>query len=939
MAIKDDKGNAIALPSKPSPPPGASVPPQTPVIVSTPSAPTPPPGAPSGSHGRTESKTTRTAEETKNLFQEQVKRQAEEQRKQEGTAKPASEKPAADANAAKQSVKESIAETEKAAAVDAGDKAGEKAADTAISAAKEDGDKEAPEETEDERMERMIAEMEAQEKEEAERERVFQEKRAKQKEEEAKQDAEKAKVREAELQRQEKEIDALAERRGEAKAGTPAQEPDEQSKELFAKLLKPSLSVGASSVNGTASGAATPASDESSPMPPPSQPASASTFRSTGAPKPKPAHLKLETNKRVEPAEPTPGMQALKTSRFLELREEARYPEGFKSPNPALNVNGTAKARSYDKSFLLQFQSVFKEKPSLDWDQKVKETLGPTDESSSARSGPSRTPSAHMSKSSSSRPNATPAGSFSGPMGNFGGRTLPPGTTSEARFQNSTMNQRPGMGAPAMTRGPSQLGMGAPGAGMSRTNSMQAMSHAGGPNSPRQFSSKGGRGGSKRVMSKKEEADMANQMPLTAHAQIAPLSRSQTGWKPTSIGQNPMGGQHDLSGQMLPDMVQRKVKAALNKMTPEKFDKISDQILGIAGQSKVEKDGRTLRQVIQLTFEKACDEAHWAAMYAQFCYKMLTNMSGEISDETIKDKTGQPVVGGALFRKYLLNRCQEEFERGWQVNLPDKPEGESKEAVLLSDEYYVAAAAKRRGLGLIQFIGQLYKLRMLTLRIMHECVLKLLNFEGDPDEAAVENLTTLLKAVGATMQEDEQGRASLNIYFERIENVIIKSDALGSRPRFMIMDLIDLRKARWHGKDDAKGPKTIQQIHQEADAAIAKQEAERQRSHQRGGPGGRHPTSRGDSRHFSGGMQAPVDYQKTTVATDDLKRLQARGSTRSMPGGNLVPGGSLGGSMLGARSGSRRGANTTAATSSRTTTPPVDARDKKDEASSTNTFG
>lgn len=55
------------------------------------------------------------------------------------------------------------------------------------------------------------------------------------------------------------------------------------------------------------------------------------------------------------------------------------------------------------------------------------------------------------------------------------------------------------------------------------------------------------------------------------------------------------------------------------------------------------------------------------------------------------DKNGNPVVGGALFRKYLLNRCQEEFERGWEVNLPEKPEGENAEAALLSDEYYIVS--------------------------------------------------------------------------------------------------------------------------------------------------------------------------------------------------------------------------------------------------------
>jgi translation initiation factor 4G len=318
-------------------------------------------------------------------------------------------------------------------------------------------------------------------------------------------------------------------------------------------------------------------------------------------------------------------------------------------------------------------------------------------------------------------------------------------------------------------------------------------------------------------------------------------------------------------------------------------------------------------------------------MYAKFCHKMLTTMSLEIRDETIKDKAGQPVVGGALFRKYLLNRCQEEFERGWEANLPDKPEGEESEIKLMSDEYYVAAAAKRKGLGLIQFIGQLYKLGMLTIRIMHECVQRLLNFEGDPDESAIENLTTLLRSVGPTMyQSGEQGQALLHAYFERINEKIMSNAALPSRPRFMVMDLIDLKNAGWKGKDDTKGPKTIQQIHAEAEAAQAKAEAERQRTRT---AGGRPMGGRGDSRNFSGNMPPPVDYSRTHVGADELRRLQNRTQSRNT-GGGLGPGGNLGpGGGLGGRAGSRRGnlGPGGSGPTTRTNTPPVD--NKKDEPS------
>jgi translation initiation factor 4G len=944
IKITDANGNAVNF-GKPAAAATSSTQSQGPVIVSTPNAPTPPPRVPSAQHNRTESKAPKSSEETKTAFAEQVKRQIEEEKRKEqekeAAAKAGETKAEDKTEAPKETekapadapVKEAEAAAEKSAAVAADDEEGAKAAE-----AKSDEAKDAPandedeaarkKREEDEELERQIAEMEALEREEEERERAYNEKKAKQKAEaDARKKDEAARLNtDDELKRQEREAEEreLARER-ERNGETKAEEPDAEAKKLFASLKKPTLGPGANAQDNETS------EDSSN-----EQSTSQSAPPRAGAQKPKPAHLKLETNKTVERAEPTPGMQALKSARFLALQEEAEYPSGFKSPNPALNQSTQRKGHAYDRDFLLQFQSIFKEKPSVDWDQKVRDTLGPGDDS--ARPNTARTPSSAGGRQASR--GGSGMGFPGGAMGAFGsGAQRAPvgsGTTSAERFAASNNMGPPRPGQPGMVRAPSNLGLGAPG-NMSRTNSLQ-MGAMGGPGGARQTSQRGpgGRGGSKRddrTRSRREDADSASKMPLTAGQAVAPLDKSTSGWKPSSIVGGTSGpAQPDPSGTalMAPDMVQRKVKAALNKMTPEKFEKISDQILEIAAQSKHETDGRTLRQVIQLTFEKACDEAHWAGMYAQFCHKMLTTMSPDIRDDTIKDKAGNPVIGGGLFRKYLLNRCQEEFERGWQANLPDKPEGESQEAALLSDEYYIAAAAKRRGLGLIQFIGQLYKLRMLTVRIMHECVLKLLNFEGDPDEAAIENLTTLLKAIGHTMDQEEQGRPCIAMYFGRINNVL-ENAALASRPRFMLLDLVDLRKAGWRGKDANKGPKTIQEIHADAEAAAAKAEAERQRT-SRGGPGGGRPQQgRGDAR-FAGGPPPPVDYSRTNVAMDDLKRLSQRSQNRNSVGGSMGPGGGLGPSMLGARTGSRRGLGGLgpgSGNSTRTSTPPVDA--KKDE--------
>ena len=108
---------------------------------------------------------------------------------------------------------------------------------------------------------------------------------------------------------------------------------------------------------------------------------------------------------------------------------------------------------------------------------------------------------------------------------------------------------------------------------------------------------------------------------------------------------------------------------------------------------------------------------------------MMEQISPNVHDDGIKNADGKPIAGGQLFRKYLLNRCQEDFERGWATKEATAAAAASKagedeaakaaaegteEAALYSEEYYAAQKAKRQGLGLIKFIGELFKLQTRT---------------------------------------------------------------------------------------------------------------------------------------------------------------------------------------------------------------------------------
>ncbi len=61
----------------------------------------------------------------------------------------------------------------------------------------------------------------------------------------------------------------------------------------------------------------------------------------------------------------------------------------------------------------------------------------------------------------------------------------------------------------------------------------------------------------------------------------------------------------------------RNSRSLLNKLTIEKFDRISDKMLSL----EVE-DTDTLVSVIDLIFDKACDENKFCEMYARLCSKL-----------------------------------------------------------------------------------------------------------------------------------------------------------------------------------------------------------------------------------------------------------------------------------------------------------------------------
>ncbi len=482
---------------------------------------------------------------------------------------------------------------------------------------------------------------------------------------------------------------------------------------------------------------------------------------------------------------------AISSAKPIEDINSISYPSPLQSPSASLNTDASPGKFRYDRTFLLQFMEVCKEKP---------EALPPfaaigmeADTSGGFGRGGSRTGQSRGSSSGMPRGGAglgiSNMGSFGGKggmgagMGSFGmgNFSSTKGTTSEERAAASARAGAAGAGIPSrmssggMMRAPSQTGP-------------MGMSSFGRPSS---------RPGKKRP--ERAPAPSFN----NPEPGVAPLELSANRWAPGVQNRRP-----GAADENSPEFVERKVKALLNKLTKEKFESISNQILEWANKSIKETDGQTLRLVIKLIFEKAKDEQFWSEMYARLCVKIHQQLSNEIQDSEMRNPDGNPITGGPLFRKYLLGRCQEDFEKGWKKREDATAAAKSKaeddaqkkaehdqavaggqqiEEFKFSDEYYAEQTAKRQGLGLVKFVGELFKLGLLSPKIIVACVKQLLRNVNDPDEEDVESLCQLLNTAGGGLDaHSPASKQTVDIFMQRMGE-LSNSEHISSRIRFMVV--------------------------------------------------------------------------------------------------------------------------------------------------------
>lgn len=215
----------------------------------------------------------------------------------------------------------------------------------------------------------------------------------------------------------------------------------------------------------------------------------------------------------------------------------------------------------------------------------------------------------------------------------------------------------------------------------------------------------------------------------------------------------------------------RGVRSILNKLTTTNFDVMLDQFqdLNIDTADKV-------NAVTSMVFLKAVNEPNFSTGYAVLCKHLSVCLA---QDDTERSQ----------FKRSLILKCQHEFVQNVAdtkaIDRELQPLKDKLKACPLSDIEEInnikiniveeESNIRRRLVSTVRFIGELYKMDMLTTNIMSWCIKSLVD-SGTEDK--LECLCKLLTTIGAkletkpTSDKDQKRYLNLTEYFKQLKKIV-----------------------------------------------------------------------------------------------------------------------------------------------------------------------
>lgn len=275
------------------------------------------------------------------------------------------------------------------------------------------------------------------------------------------------------------------------------------------------------------------------------------------------------------------------------------------------------------------------------------------------------------------------------------------------------------------------------------------------------------------------------------------LARSESGWSRDETVEND-------------EKAIRKIQAVLNKLSSDNFTALLAELKQLL--TEFAPNGVTnniLDRIISTIFSTAVNNQTFCKYYAALCAELTktlrvvgeAEMFADLEKQALKENKPTPVLV-PQFRRRLLEQCQKKFEekQAWSLERLRSSRQDLKtmdsETGELTEEEYERIKTKKRVLGNVVFIGELFKAGMIGARIINNIITESLKCSVAEDEE-LESICKLLVTVGPILDSHPEAAIRMNAYFDTLTKISSVNGGLSSRIRFLILDLVDARKAKW----------------------------------------------------------------------------------------------------------------------------------------------
>lgn len=252
-----------------------------------------------------------------------------------------------------------------------------------------------------------------------------------------------------------------------------------------------------------------------------------------------------------------------------------------------------------------------------------------------------------------------------------------------------------------------------------------------------------------------------------------------------------LGGQCKKGRMRAVRQIHHKVMSILSRITGSKYDSLRDEMMELPLRQSSSEE---LKDIVKVFFEKAVQEVKFSDLYA----KLAGELCKQTEAEKAMPKEDQQKLLSSRMRTGLLHACQDEFSRPLQLQDSDLVDSTTGER--LGDEVIEQKRTrlKKRLVGNIKFVGELYLMGLLSNSVI-DSIFKQLIMDFDPaeprkkDEYLFEVFATLFTTtVHKFLQHNPESVARIG---EKVQE--IEAHHPTTRVQFQMLDIVEMRDNGW----------------------------------------------------------------------------------------------------------------------------------------------